>query len=75
MVKKILAHPVTSPIHIGEFVFPKDWIFGQNPTPLTSSPKDVHSFLNEVKVIAKDIVVGDDWLIRFHHHKCLTWEV
>lgn len=67
MVKKILAHPVTSPIHIGEFVFPKDWIFCQNQTSLTSSPKDVHSFLNEVEVIAKDFIIRDDWVIRFRH--------
>lgn len=75
MVKKILTHPITNPIYIGKLVFPKYWVFGQNPLSLASTPEHIHPFLNEIEVIAKDFVVGDDWLIRFHHRKCLTWEV
>lgn len=63
MTKKILAHPVTSPIHIGEFVFPKDWVFCKDTPTFTSSPEHIHSFLNEIEVIAKDFVVGDNGLI------------
>lgn len=75
MVKKILTHPITNPIYIGKLVFPKYWVFGQNPPSLASTPEHIHPFLNEIEVIAKDFVVGNDWLIRFHHRKCLTWEV
>lgn len=75
MVKKILTHPITNPIYISKLIFPEYWVFGQNPLSFASTPKHIHPFLNEIEVIAKDFVVGNDWLIRFHHRKCLTWEV
>lgn len=75
MVKQILTHPITNPIYIGKLVFPKYRIFGQNPLSIASTPEHIHPFLYEIKVIAKDFIVGDNGLIRFHHRKCLTWEV
>lgn len=63
MVKKILTHPITNPIYIGKLVFPKYWVFGQNPPSLASTPEHIHPFLNEIEVIAKDIVVGNNGTI------------
>lgn len=75
MMKKILTYPITNSIYIGKLVFPKYRVFGQNPLSLASTPEHIHPFLNEIEVIAKDFIVRNDWLIRFHHRKCLTWEV
>lgn len=63
MAEQILAYPITCPIYIGEFEFPKYRIFRQDGLPLTFPPKHIHSFLNEVEVIAEDCVIGDDRLI------------
>lgn len=68
MVKKILTHPITSPIYIGKLVFPKYWVFCQNSLTLASSPEHIHSFLNEIKVIAKDFVVGNNGTSSCHHN-------
>ena len=68
MVKKILTHPITNPIYIGKLVFPKYWVFGQNPPSLASTPEHIHPFLNEIKVIAKDFVIGDNGTSSFHHN-------
>lgn len=68
MVEQILADSITCPIYIGEFEFPKYRIFRQDGLPLTFPPKHIHSFLNEVEVIAEDCVIGDDRQISFCHH-------
>ena len=75
MMKKILTNPITNPIYISKLVFPKYWVFCQDSPPIAPSPKHIHSFLNKIKVIAKNIIIGDDWLFQFHHRKCLTFEV
>ena len=58
MAEQILAYPITCPIYIGKFVFPKNRVFRQDGLPLTFTPKDIHSFLNEVEVIAEDFIIG-----------------
>lgn len=68
MVKKILTHPITNPIYISKLIFPKYRVFGQNPLSFASTPKHIHPFLNEIEVIAKDIVIGDDGTSSFHHN-------
>lgn len=68
MAEQILAHPVTSPIYIGELVFPKYRVFRQDALSFTFPPKHLHPFLDEIEVIAEDIVVEKDLRFSFCHH-------
>ena len=66
ITNKILTYTVTSSIYISKFILTKYSVLRKDLLPLAFTPEDIHPFLHEIKIIAKNVVIGYYLITSLH---------